>query len=236
MIRLVFWLVYPCCIWDRLDEQFIVCTMYQSVLALLLSGVYPINLMVNVRWKNVFMAIFISQCVIDIKVIHTSPNFSLGNKLWYLCGTRRWLCHSLWLWCLRCLRCTLRPRREVWWLAWDQGEVVRQNMSHFAPQYINIWMNKSAGASRVFQMCFKMSIHFWSVNYHVFCFSWYEKLFCSHIIYGWRCIWSETSCQKLELYLQIQRTAGSHYCCTAQDSLNGDQVTAHFEVHLEKHA
>ena len=31
-------------------------------------------------------------------------------------------------------------------------------------------------------------------------------------------------------------TAGSHYCCTAQDSLNGDQLTAHFEVHLEKHA
>ena len=31
-------------------------------------------------------------------------------------------------------------------------------------------------------------------------------------------------------------TAGSHYCCTAQDSLNSDQLTAHFEVHLEKHA
>ena len=31
-------------------------------------------------------------------------------------------------------------------------------------------------------------------------------------------------------------TAGSHYCCTAQYSLNGDQLTAHFEVHLEKHA
>ena len=31
-------------------------------------------------------------------------------------------------------------------------------------------------------------------------------------------------------------TAGSHYCCTAQDSLNGDQLTAHFKVYLEKHA
>ena len=31
-------------------------------------------------------------------------------------------------------------------------------------------------------------------------------------------------------------TAGLHYCCTAQDSLTGDQLTAHFEVHLEKHA
>ena len=29
-------------------------------------------------------------------------------------------------------------------------------------------------------------------------------------------------------------TAGLHYCCTAQDSLNGDQLTAHFEVNLEK--
>ena len=31
-------------------------------------------------------------------------------------------------------------------------------------------------------------------------------------------------------------TVGSHYCCTAQDSLTGDQLTAHGEVHLEKHA
>ena len=28
-------------------------------------------------------------------------------------------------------------------------------------------------------------------------------------------------------------TADSHYYCTAQDSFNGDQLTAHFEVHLE---
>ena len=34
----------------------------------------------------------------------------------------------------------------------------------------------------------------------------------------------------------IGHTAGLHYCCTAQDSLNGDQLTANFEVHLEKHA
>ena len=27
-------------------------------------------------------------------------------------------------------------------------------------------------------------------------------------------------------------TAGSHYCCTAQNSLNGDQLTAQFEVDL----
>ena len=31
-------------------------------------------------------------------------------------------------------------------------------------------------------------------------------------------------------------TAGSYYCCTAQDSLNGVQLTAHFKVHLEKYA
>ena len=34
----------------------------------------------------------------------------------------------------------------------------------------------------------------------------------------------------------MQRTAGSHYCCTAQDSLNGDQLTAQFEVNLEESA
>ena len=43
-------------------------------------------------------------------------------------------------------------------------------------------------------------------------------------------------CQDLMFVLQtLLVTAGSHYCCTAQDSLNGDQLTAHFEVHLEKH-
>ena len=31
-------------------------------------------------------------------------------------------------------------------------------------------------------------------------------------------------------------TAGSHYCCTAQDSLKGDQLTAQYEADLEKHA
>ena len=30
-------------------------------------------------------------------------------------------------------------------------------------------------------------------------------------------------------------TARSHYCCTAQDSLNGDQLNTNFVVHLEKH-
>ena len=33
-----------------------------------------------------------------------------------------------------------------------------------------------------------------------------------------------------------QQTAGSHYCCTAQDSLNGDQITAQFGFDLEKPA
>ena len=32
------------------------------------------------------------------------------------------------------------------------------------------------------------------------------------------------------LYYKSSVTAGSHYCCTAQDSLNGDQLTAQFEV------
>ena len=32
------------------------------------------------------------------------------------------------------------------------------------------------------------------------------------------------------------RRAGSHYCYMAQDSLNGDQLTAQFEVDMEKPA
>ena len=31
-------------------------------------------------------------------------------------------------------------------------------------------------------------------------------------------------------------TAGSHYCCTAQDSVNGDQLTAQFGADLKKQA
>ena len=43
---------------------------------------------------------------------------------------------------------------------------------------------------------------------------------------------SKITCSKLfNVY-----TAGSHYCCMAQDSLNGDPLSAHLEVHLEKHA
>ena len=35
---------------------------------------------------------------------------------------------------------------------------------------------------------------------------------------------------------QSMFTAGSHYCCTAQDYLNGDQLTAQLEADLEKPA
>ena len=42
-------------------------------------------------------------------------------------------------------------------------------------------------------------------------------------------------CSSLQLPF-LYYTAGSPYYCTAQDSLNGEHLTAHFEVHLEKHA
>ena len=35
-------------------------------------------------------------------------------------------------------------------------------------------------------------------------------------------------------FLKCCHTTGSHYCCTAQDSLNGDQLAAQFKSYLDK--
>ena len=90
---------------------------------------------------------------------------------------------------------------------------------------------------------------------------WTKKIWFSHFIryitkhdydYSSKCVrlkyklfwrpWHSTALGCVEpqsrklSHLEQCCTAGSHYCCMAQDSLNGDQLTAHFEVHLEKHA